>query len=209
MGAWIAGLLADRIGRLPVQALCLYTQGTMAVALYVVQVHINFLEKKEKENDRITLIKISINEIFFFFSFFFIKIFNSRIDLRFNSSHSFNAENKRRLQVEYQINRESFLSSLAEREIFISELSHVFGSSWIARCLCPGSTKFDVYSFFGTVPCQGTDFRCVSYANCMGYWLDTSSCTQLHYTRLENIAISSFSSHRNNCTLHLVYIIVF
>lgn len=39
MGAWIAGLLADRIGRLPVQALCLYTQGTMAVALYVVQVH--------------------------------------------------------------------------------------------------------------------------------------------------------------------------
>lgn len=69
MGAWIAGLLADRIGRLPVQALCLYTQGTMAVALYVVQVHINFLEKKEKENDRITLIKISINEIFFFFLF--------------------------------------------------------------------------------------------------------------------------------------------
>lgn len=38
MGAWIAGLLADRIGRLPVQAICLYTQGTMAVALYVVQV---------------------------------------------------------------------------------------------------------------------------------------------------------------------------
>lgn len=38
MGAWISGLLADRIGRLPVQAICLYTQGTMAVALYVVQV---------------------------------------------------------------------------------------------------------------------------------------------------------------------------
>lgn len=103
MGAWIAGLLADRIGRLPVQALCLYTQGTMAVALYVVQVHINFLEKKKKK-DKITLIKILINEIYFFF--FFIKIFNSRIDLRFNSSHSFNEENKRRLRVEYQINRE-------------------------------------------------------------------------------------------------------
>ncbi|EFN83564.1 Solute carrier family 22 member 3 [Harpegnathos saltator] len=37
LGAWIAGLLADRIGRLPVQAICLYAQGTMAVALYVVQ----------------------------------------------------------------------------------------------------------------------------------------------------------------------------
>lgn len=58
MGAWIAGLLADRIGRLPVQALCLYTQGTMAVALYVVQVH-KFLEKK---NDKI----IKISKSFFF-----------------------------------------------------------------------------------------------------------------------------------------------
>ncbi|XP_076624720.1 solute carrier family 22 member 3 [Colletes latitarsis] len=43
MGAWIAGLLADRIGRLPVQAICLYTQGTMAVALYVVQNYQTFL----------------------------------------------------------------------------------------------------------------------------------------------------------------------
>lgn len=69
MGAWIAGLLADRIGRLPVQALCLYTQGTMAVALYVVQVHINFLEKKK--NDKITLIKILINEIYIYFFFLY------------------------------------------------------------------------------------------------------------------------------------------
>ena len=38
IGAWIAGIVADRIGRLPVLAICLYTQGTMAVALYVVQV---------------------------------------------------------------------------------------------------------------------------------------------------------------------------
>ena len=38
MGAWIAGIVADRIGRLPVLAICLYTQGTMAVSLYVVQV---------------------------------------------------------------------------------------------------------------------------------------------------------------------------
>lgn len=38
IGASIAGILADRIGRLPVQAICLYTQGTMAVALYIVQV---------------------------------------------------------------------------------------------------------------------------------------------------------------------------
>lgn len=38
LGAWIAGFLADRIGRLPVQAICLYAQGTMAVALYIVQV---------------------------------------------------------------------------------------------------------------------------------------------------------------------------
>lgn len=93
--------------------------------------------------------------------------------------------------------------------IFILELSRVFGSSWITRSLCSGSTKFDVYSFFGIVPRQGTDFRCISYANCVGHWFDTSSCTQLHYTGLENLAISSFSSHRNNCTLHLVYIIVF
>jgi len=38
LGAWIIGFLTDRIGRLPVQALCLYAQGTMAVALYIVQV---------------------------------------------------------------------------------------------------------------------------------------------------------------------------
>lgn len=38
MGAWIAGIVADKIGRLPVLAICLYTQGTMAVCLYVVQV---------------------------------------------------------------------------------------------------------------------------------------------------------------------------
>ncbi|XP_077256244.1 organic cation transporter protein isoform X3 [Temnothorax americanus] len=38
LGAWIAGLLTDRIGRLPIQAICLYAQGTMAVALYVVQI---------------------------------------------------------------------------------------------------------------------------------------------------------------------------
>ncbi|XP_076243258.1 organic anion transporter 3 [Calliopsis andreniformis] len=43
MGAWIAGLLADRTGRLPVQAICLYTQGTMAVALYAVQNYPAFL----------------------------------------------------------------------------------------------------------------------------------------------------------------------
>ncbi|XP_054004284.1 organic anion transporter 3-like [Hylaeus anthracinus] len=43
MGAWIAGLLSDRIGRLPVQAICLYTQGTMAVAMYVVQNYPTFL----------------------------------------------------------------------------------------------------------------------------------------------------------------------
>ncbi|XP_014601881.1 PREDICTED: solute carrier family 22 member 8 isoform X1 [Polistes canadensis] len=43
IGAWIAGILADRIGRLPVQAICLYTQGTMAVALYVVQNYPTFL----------------------------------------------------------------------------------------------------------------------------------------------------------------------
>lgn len=39
LGAWIAGFLTDRIGRLPVQAICLYAQGTMAVALYIVQVN--------------------------------------------------------------------------------------------------------------------------------------------------------------------------
>jgi len=38
LGAWITGFLTDRIGRLPVQAICLYAQGTMAVALYIVQV---------------------------------------------------------------------------------------------------------------------------------------------------------------------------
>ncbi|XP_033330693.2 organic cation transporter protein [Megalopta genalis] len=43
IGAWIAGILGDRIGRLPVQAICLYTQGTMAVALYVVQHYPTFL----------------------------------------------------------------------------------------------------------------------------------------------------------------------
>nr|KAF7423426.1 hypothetical protein H0235_008709 [Vespula pensylvanica] len=43
IGASIAGILADRIGRLPVQAICLYTQGTMAVALYIVQSYPTFL----------------------------------------------------------------------------------------------------------------------------------------------------------------------
>ena len=38
IGAWVAGILADRIGRLPVLAICLYTQGTMAVTTYFVQV---------------------------------------------------------------------------------------------------------------------------------------------------------------------------
>lgn len=38
VGALIAGFLADSIGRLPVQAICLYAQSTMAVALYIVQV---------------------------------------------------------------------------------------------------------------------------------------------------------------------------
>ncbi|KAL6428462.1 hypothetical protein ACFW04_008613 [Cataglyphis niger] len=43
LGAWITGLLADCIGRLPVQAICLYAQGTMAVALYMVQSYPAFL----------------------------------------------------------------------------------------------------------------------------------------------------------------------
>ncbi|XP_014472019.1 PREDICTED: solute carrier family 22 member 6-A-like [Dinoponera quadriceps] len=43
LGACIAGFLADRIGRLPVQAICLYAQGTMAVALYIVQSYPAFL----------------------------------------------------------------------------------------------------------------------------------------------------------------------
>lgn len=38
VGALIAGVAADRIGRLPVLAICLYSQGTMAVATYIVQV---------------------------------------------------------------------------------------------------------------------------------------------------------------------------
>lgn len=46
MGAWIAGIMADRIGRLPVLAICLYTQGTMAVSLYLVQVKKNYFKKK-------------------------------------------------------------------------------------------------------------------------------------------------------------------
>ena len=40
VGAVLAGILADRLGRLPVLAMCLYAQGTMAVALNVVQVRI-------------------------------------------------------------------------------------------------------------------------------------------------------------------------
>ncbi|XP_071638253.1 organic cation transporter protein [Temnothorax longispinosus] len=43
LGAWITGLLTDRIGRLPIQAICLYAQGTMAVALYIVQNYPAFL----------------------------------------------------------------------------------------------------------------------------------------------------------------------
>lgn len=38
LGAWVLGFLSDRIGRLPILAICLYAQGTMAVALYIVQV---------------------------------------------------------------------------------------------------------------------------------------------------------------------------
>ncbi|KAG5319800.1 ORCT protein, partial [Acromyrmex heyeri] len=43
LGAWITGFLIDRIGRLPVQAICLYVQGTIAVALYIVQSYPAFL----------------------------------------------------------------------------------------------------------------------------------------------------------------------
>ncbi|XP_008560270.1 organic cation transporter protein [Microplitis demolitor] len=43
IGAWIAGILVDRIGRLPVLAICLYSQGTMAVATYIVQSYPVFL----------------------------------------------------------------------------------------------------------------------------------------------------------------------
>ncbi|XP_067214835.1 organic cation transporter protein-like [Linepithema humile] len=43
LGAWVLGFLSDRIGRLPVQAICLYAQGTMAVALYIVQSYPVFL----------------------------------------------------------------------------------------------------------------------------------------------------------------------
>jgi len=46
LGAWITGFLIDRIGRLPVQAMCLYVQGTMAVALYIVQVKISYHDIK-------------------------------------------------------------------------------------------------------------------------------------------------------------------
>lgn len=50
IGASLAGILADRIGRLPVLAICLYIQGTMAVATYIVQVEKNsiFIESIEK-----------------------------------------------------------------------------------------------------------------------------------------------------------------
>ncbi|XP_011339732.1 solute carrier family 22 member 7 [Ooceraea biroi] len=43
LGALITGFLADRFGRLPVQAICLYAQGMMAVALYIVQSYSAFL----------------------------------------------------------------------------------------------------------------------------------------------------------------------
>ncbi|XP_011050427.1 PREDICTED: solute carrier family 22 member 3-like [Acromyrmex echinatior] len=43
LGAWITGFLIDLIGRLPVQAICLYVQGTIAVALYIVQSYSAFL----------------------------------------------------------------------------------------------------------------------------------------------------------------------
>ncbi|XP_015513351.2 organic cation transporter protein-like [Neodiprion lecontei] len=43
IGAWIAGVLTDRVGRLPVLAMCLYTQGTLAVALYIIQDYRAFL----------------------------------------------------------------------------------------------------------------------------------------------------------------------
>lgn len=48
LGAWITGFLADCIGRLPVQAICLYAQGTMAVALYMVQVK-NFADDELRD----------------------------------------------------------------------------------------------------------------------------------------------------------------
>ncbi|XP_044594545.1 organic cation transporter protein-like isoform X1 [Cotesia glomerata] len=43
IGAWITGILVDRIGRLPVLAICLYSQGTMTVATYIVQSYPVFL----------------------------------------------------------------------------------------------------------------------------------------------------------------------
>lgn len=133
--------------------------------------------------------------------FFFL---NFQFDLHYNS---FSKEWKK-LTLNTKLTESFFLFSCWMR-IFVSELSHVFGSSWITRSLCPGSTKFDLYPFFGIVPRQGTDFRRISHANCVGHWFDTSSCAQLRYTGLENLAISSFGSHSNNCTLHLVHTIAF
>ncbi|XP_043266638.1 solute carrier family 22 member 7-like [Venturia canescens] len=43
IGASLAGILADRVGRLPVLAICLYIQGTMAAATYIVQSYPAFL----------------------------------------------------------------------------------------------------------------------------------------------------------------------
>jgi len=61
LGAWITGFLTDRIGRLPVQALCLYAQGTMAVALYIVQVKNSYYDIRNKireiENSIITFLE--------------------------------------------------------------------------------------------------------------------------------------------------------
>ncbi|KAJ8676316.1 hypothetical protein QAD02_012103 [Eretmocerus hayati] len=37
MGGWLAGLMIDRAGRMPVLAVCLYAQGIAAIALYLVK----------------------------------------------------------------------------------------------------------------------------------------------------------------------------
>ncbi|XP_015593157.1 organic cation transporter protein-like [Cephus cinctus] len=43
IGAWLSGFIIDRIGRLPVLAMSLYTQGALGASLYIVQDYSTFL----------------------------------------------------------------------------------------------------------------------------------------------------------------------
>lgn len=74
-GALVTGVLADKIGRLPVLAVCLYAQGIMAVALNVVQVRRIFFATKRRRilNERYSIRLLSAKNPHFISRIYYFK----------------------------------------------------------------------------------------------------------------------------------------